>query len=199
MGHHALVFGASGILGWAVVNEILNDYPEEGVYSKVTALTNRPLTLEDALWPKPDGQTPELNIVSGIDLTKGTMEDVKAVLKDRVPDIDTVTQVHYFGTNELTYVAIQIECSPLMRAAVAYSMHPDFPTESEINLGMLKRGFGAVESLAPNLEFVIFPTGTKVRWSCIVVFSSGADFGIGIWRPSWRQGAFQGSFRGVHG
>jgi hypothetical protein len=54
-----------------------------------------------------------------------------------------------------------------MRAAVAYSMHPDFPTESDTNLGMLKRGFGAVESLAPNLEFVIFPTGTKVycSWS----------------------------------
>ena len=49
-----------------------------------------------------------------------------------------------------------------MRAAIAYAFHPDFPTESEINLGMLKRGFGAAESLAPKLEFVIFPTGTKV-------------------------------------
>lgn len=45
---------------------------------------------------------------------------------------------------------------------VAYLFNPDFPTESEINLGMLRRGFPAVESLAPNIEFVIFPTGTKV-------------------------------------
>lgn len=97
MGHHALVFGASGILGWAIVNEILNNYPEKGTYSKVTALTNRPLTREDAIWPEADGQRPELNLVSGIDLTKGTADDVKAVLKEKVPDIETVTQVHYFG------------------------------------------------------------------------------------------------------
>jgi hypothetical protein len=109
MGHHALVFGASGILGWAIVNEILNNYPEEGVYSKVTALTNRPLTLEDGLWPRPDGHRPELNIVPGIDLTKGTMEEVRVVLQDRVPDIDSVTQVHYFGKRQLRS---QIECSP---------------------------------------------------------------------------------------
>ena len=103
MGHHALVFGASGILGWAIVNEILNNYPEKGVYSKVTALTKRPLTLEDALWPKPDGQKPELNIVSGIDLTKGTVEEVRDVLQDQVPDIGTVTQVHYFGKRKRSY------------------------------------------------------------------------------------------------
>ena len=109
MGHHALVFGASGILGWAIVNEILNNYPEKGVYSKVTALTNRPLAIEDALWPNPDGHRPELNIVSGIDLTKGTVEEVRAVLQARVPDIDSVTQVHYFGKRPLSP---QIECSP---------------------------------------------------------------------------------------
>ena len=104
MGHHALVFGASGILGWAIVNEILNNYPEKGTYSKVTALTNRPLTREDAIWPMADGQRPELNIVSGIDLTKGTVEDVRDVLKERVPDIDTVTQVHYFGKGGSSFV-----------------------------------------------------------------------------------------------
>lgn len=102
MGHHALVFGASGILGWAIVNEILNNYPEKGTYSKVTALTNRPLTREEALWPTPGGDRPELSIVSGIDLTQGTMEDVKDRLKDRVPDVDTVTQVHYFGEIEIS-------------------------------------------------------------------------------------------------
>jgi hypothetical protein len=45
----------------------------------------------------------------------------------------------------------------------AYLYHPDFPIESEINLGMMQRGFGAVESLAQNLTYVIFPTGIKVR------------------------------------
>ena len=42
--NHALVFGASGISGWAIVNQILSDYPAKGVFSAVTALTNRPLT-----------------------------------------------------------------------------------------------------------------------------------------------------------
>lgn len=102
MGHHALVFGASGILGWAIVNEILNNYPKKGTYSKVTALTNRPLAREEALWPIPGGERPELNIVSGIDLTQGTMEDVRDKLQERVPDIDSVTQVHYFGKIEMT-------------------------------------------------------------------------------------------------
>jgi hypothetical protein len=108
MGHHALVFGASGILGWAIVNEILNNYPDNGVYSKVTALTNRPLTREEAIWPAPGGRRPELNVVSGIDLTQGTMEEVREKLKERVPDIGTVTQVHYFGKNTVSF---EIECS----------------------------------------------------------------------------------------
>lgn len=97
MGHHALVFGASGILGWAIVNEILNNYPAKGTYTKVTALTNRPLTREEALWPPPGGERPELNLVCGIDLTQGTREEVGAKLAALVPDIPSVTQVHYFG------------------------------------------------------------------------------------------------------
>ncbi|KAK6202226.1 hypothetical protein LQW54_008938 [Pestalotiopsis sp. IQ-011] len=117
--HHALVFGASGILGWSVVDQILKNYPEEGVFRKVTALSNRPLSAENAFWPVAEPGTPALQIVDGIDLTSGT--------------------IYYF----------------------AYMFHPDFPTETQINLGMLQRGFVAAESLAPNLQYVIVPTGTK--------------------------------------
>ncbi|KAI0013577.1 hypothetical protein F4779DRAFT_342965 [Xylariaceae sp. FL0662B] len=139
MGHHALVFGASGILGWAVVNQILENYPKQGVFSKVTALANRPLTRETAFWPSPGPDVPALHLVDGIDLTKGTPDDLKEVFKQRIPDVETVTHVYYF----------------------AYAQNHDFRTESDINLGMLKRGFGAVETLAPNLEYVILPTGSK--------------------------------------
>ena len=97
MGHHALIFGASGILGWAIVNEVLNNYPKTGTYAEVTALTNRPLTRDDALWPEADGEGPELSIVSGIDLTKGTPDEVKQTLKQYVPNIASVTHVFYFG------------------------------------------------------------------------------------------------------
>jgi len=99
MAHHALVFGASGILGWAIVNEILSNYPNQGTYSKITALTNRSLSREDALWPAAAPGMPELDIVSGIDLTKGTVEEVKEVMMERVPSIGTVTHVFYFGKN----------------------------------------------------------------------------------------------------
>jgi nucleoside-diphosphate-sugar epimerase len=97
MAHHALVFGASGILGWAIVNEILNNYPNPDTYSKVTALTNRPLTREASLWPGHSPGMPELDIVSGIDLTKGSIEEVGETLKERVPGIETVMHVFYFG------------------------------------------------------------------------------------------------------
>lgn len=97
-GHHALVFGSSGILGWAVVNEILNNYPDKGAYRKVTALTNRPLSLKDSLWePRPENGGAELSIVDGIDLTKGTVEEHIETLRKLVPDINGVTHVYWFG------------------------------------------------------------------------------------------------------
>lgn len=129
MGHqeHALVFGASGILGWAVVNEILDNYPAKGTYSKVTALTNRPLSKEDSLWPDNDGKRPELSIVTGIDLTKGSLEDVKTTLQQRVPDIDSVTHVYYFGTSSIReschvrlLIVIVIKCSIFVSSRLPY-------------------------------------------------------------------------------
>ncbi|KAH7040355.1 uncharacterized protein B0I36DRAFT_9048 [Microdochium trichocladiopsis] len=139
-GHHALVFGASGILGWAVVDQILKNYPEKGSYKKVTALSNRPLTLEDSLWaPQPKNGGAELSIVEGVDLTQGTVEDHTNILRRLVPDIESVTHVYWF----------------------AYKFDPDFPTENQINVDMLKRGLGAAVALAPRLQYVILPTGTK--------------------------------------
>lgn len=99
MGHHALVFGASGILGWSVVDQIVKNYPAAGVFSKVTALSNRPLSNENSFWPETGPNTPELRIVDGIDLTKGTVDDMKEVLRERVPDIQDVTHIYYFGTS----------------------------------------------------------------------------------------------------
>lgn len=87
--NHALVYGASGITGWAIVNAILNGYPSQGTFTKVSALVNRPLTREMALWP----DDPRLQIVSGIDLLKGSQEELEKTIKEKVPDVDTVTQV----------------------------------------------------------------------------------------------------------
>lgn len=90
---YALVFGASGVTGWALVNEILNDYPQKGIFGGVIALTNRPLTLEQSRWPKDD----RLSIVSGIDLLKGSQEDVEKTMKDKIPNLDKVTDHLFFG------------------------------------------------------------------------------------------------------
>jgi hypothetical protein len=92
-GKSALIFGASGVTGWSFVNEILNNYPEKGIWDKVHALTNRPLGQKDSHWPN----DPRLNIVSGIDLLKGSQQDLEKELKTKVQGIDEVTHVYYLG------------------------------------------------------------------------------------------------------
>lgn len=94
---HALVVGSSGILGWAVVDQILKNYPHPGAFSKVTALTNRSLSLDDSQWPAASQNIPRLTIVSGIDFTTGTTESIKQHLRKEIPDIHTVTQVFWYG------------------------------------------------------------------------------------------------------
>jgi hypothetical protein len=98
MGRHALVYGASGISGWAVVNAILDGYPSKNAFSKVTAMVNRPLTREMASWP----DDPRLQIVSGIDLVQGSQEELEQQIKDNVKDVDTVTQVYFYCKTQTT-------------------------------------------------------------------------------------------------
>ena len=96
LGNHALVFGATGIQGWAVVNQILNGYPSEDAFDKVTALTNRPIT-EKMLWP----ESKKLQVVSGINLLtdKGQNGLVKE-MEEKIPDVKSVTHMFFFGTRE---------------------------------------------------------------------------------------------------
>jgi hypothetical protein len=92
-GKTAVVYGASGVSGWSFVNEILNDYPQAGVWDEVYALTNRPLTQEASCWPLDS----RLNIVSGVDLLKGSQEDLETELKEKIRNVDKVTHVYYLG------------------------------------------------------------------------------------------------------
>lgn len=95
---HALVFGATGLIGWGVVNELLSGYPEHGLFDRVTAVTNRSLTLEDAHWLDVSSDAPELQICSGIDLLNGTGDRLAATLETAVRGIQGVTHVFYFGS-----------------------------------------------------------------------------------------------------
>lgn len=96
-GAHALVFGASGLAGWGVVDQLMENYPTEGSFSKVTALVHRPLTITESYWPSPSASRPALELVSNINLTEGTVEEFTALLKEKVKDIANVTHVFYFG------------------------------------------------------------------------------------------------------
>jgi uncharacterized protein YbjT (DUF2867 family) len=97
MAKSALIFGASGVSGWAFVNEILNDYPKKNIWGKVNALTNRPLKQTDSFWP----DDPRLNLVSGIDLLEGSQEDLESALS-RIEAIKQVTHVYYLGKKSLS-------------------------------------------------------------------------------------------------
>jgi hypothetical protein len=86
----ALVFGASGITGWAIAKEALH-YPTKTTFDQVIALTNRPLTKTEALLPD-DGR---LQVYSGINLRAG-FDTVEAGLKE-IPGIEGVTHVYFSG------------------------------------------------------------------------------------------------------
>jgi hypothetical protein len=94
---HALVFGASGISGNALCNELL-EYPNKNTFSKVTGLTNRPLSIKDAQLP----EDPRLRLISGIDLIRD-VETVKRELETKVDDIHEVTHLFFMGIKESDY------------------------------------------------------------------------------------------------
>jgi hypothetical protein len=91
---HALVFGASGISGNALCNELL-EYPNKNTFDKVTGLTNRPLSIKDAQLP----EDPRLRLISGIDLTRD-VDTVKRELETKVDDIHEVTHVFFMGIKQ---------------------------------------------------------------------------------------------------
>jgi hypothetical protein len=92
---HALILGASGISGWALLNQA-RLYPSPDTFHRITGTTNRPLSLEKAQIP-PD---PRVRLVSGIDFTK-SVEEVRETLREKIPDVDTVTHVFFTGMHAL--------------------------------------------------------------------------------------------------
>lgn len=87
----ALVFGASGISGWAVTKNLLS-YPSATAFSRVIALTHRPRTVEDSGLPL----DPRLELYSGVDL-RANLDYVKQQLTSKIPNLDQVTHVYYLG------------------------------------------------------------------------------------------------------
>lgn len=88
---HALIFGASGISGWSILNQARN-YPSSSTFSRITGLTNRPFSLEQAQLPEDE----RIQIVPGIDLTK-SVDEVAHLLKQKVPNVESVSHVFFTG------------------------------------------------------------------------------------------------------
>lgn len=88
----ALVFGASGISGWAVTKNLLS-YPTSTTFSRVIALTNRPLDLSERNLPEDDTR---LQFYHGVNL-RGQREEVVKQMKAVIPDVGEVTHVYYLG------------------------------------------------------------------------------------------------------
>ncbi|KAB8349430.1 hypothetical protein FH972_023457 [Carpinus fangiana] len=130
---HALIFGASGVSGWAVTNAAL-DYPSKDAFAQVTALTNRPLSIEEASLPN----DPRLNLVSGIDLT-GTPQSVAEGLRSKVKNVDSISHVFF----------------------MAYIEKPDYDSLRIVNTDIFQTALTAIEQVAPSLKAVILQTGGK--------------------------------------
>ncbi|CAN9365462.1 unnamed protein product [Alternaria alternata] len=99
-------------------------------------MVNRPLTREMALWP----DDPRLQIVSGVDLVKGTQEELEEQIKEKVKDVETVTQVYFYS----------------------YKQIDDPDSECKTNEAMLERAVTAIDHLSSKLSYVLLPTGTKI-------------------------------------
>ncbi|KAJ6005161.1 hypothetical protein N7451_003105 [Penicillium sp. IBT 35674x] len=136
MGKSAIVFGASGIQGWAFVNTLLSDYPSKGVFDHVTAVTSRELPQERTLRPDTDVR---LSVITGINLLDDSLHSVVEELKDAAGHIENITHVYY----------------------CAYKWSPDAVEEKRRNELMLRQCVLAMETLSANLEFIVLPTGTK--------------------------------------
>ncbi|KAL2009913.1 hypothetical protein VTN00DRAFT_5720 [Thermoascus crustaceus] len=132
-GKHCLIFGASGISGWALLNAAVN-YPTPTTFRRITGLCNRPLTKEAAQLPA----DPRINLVPGIDLT-GSAESVVQALREKVEDVETVTTVYF----------------------CAYIQTGDFQSLRKVNTELLRVSITAINEVAPNLEAVILQTGGK--------------------------------------
>jgi nucleoside-diphosphate-sugar epimerase len=175
--NHAIIFGASGVIGWALVNQLLGPYPDAGAFSKVTAITNRPLNLSETCWPESNSQRPDLQLVSGVDLRQGDGTTLADTLKRTVKDVESVTHIYYLGMSPLKYHEVQ-NSSPEVFTAV-----DDISEEVATNRKMFKNVIDAHSLISPKLKFVTFPGGTRVSIQAIHINRMLMKQGYGTYAP----------------
>lgn len=128
----ALVFGASGVTGHALLKALLAHSAPS--FTRIIGLTNRPLSSEIAQLPK-DGR---LELYSGCNL----LDREKSLLQlQHIPGIQGVSHVYY---------------------AAYGGHGNDFKELRRVNEEMLTNAVGGVEVCCPGLRFVTLNTGGKV-------------------------------------
>jgi hypothetical protein len=133
----ALVFGASGITGWAITNSALS-YPTSSTFSRVVGLTSRPLSLEDSGFPRDS----RLKLYSGLDLSQDA-ESISTYLKS-IGNISDITHVYFAAYVHRGWA------------------EEDSELRTKENVDFIINAVAAVEQMCPKLRFWTFPTGGKV-------------------------------------
>lgn len=149
----ALVFGASGITGWAITNEALS-YPTPTTFNRIVGLTSRSLSLKDSGFPA----DPRLTLYSALDLSQDA-NTITDYLK-KVEKIDQITHVYFAGS----YSYPSFESTLIQRAAYVHRGWGDEGSSQQVkeNVDFIINAVLAVEAVCPNLQFWTFPTGGKV-------------------------------------
>ncbi|KAL4767076.1 hypothetical protein BDW60DRAFT_220823 [Aspergillus nidulans var. acristatus] len=147
----ALIFGASGISGWAVTKWAL-EYPSTTTFSRVIGLTNKPLSLKDSGLPKDS----RLELYNGLNL-RGCFNEVLGQLQEKVPNLEDITHVYYLAYSNAT----------------AYSL--DVMAIRDINVRMTYNAVHAVDQLCKNLKFFVLQTGTNSYGVAVFRFQEHID------------------------
>ncbi|RDA85264.1 hypothetical protein CP532_2322 [Ophiocordyceps camponoti-leonardi (nom. inval.)] len=160
---HALVFGATGLLGWGVLEQLLSGYPGAETFATVTAVLRRRTTAGELGL---DPVSEKLRLVDGVDLLAG---DVGGVLRERVHGVERTTHVFYFG-----------ELSGIVFAPLASG---EEDREVEVNADMMRRVVAALNLVAPRLRSFVYGGGTKQYG----IYAPG-----GTWSPPLKESLAEG-------
>lgn len=140
----ALVFGASGITGWAILNEAVS-YPSRDTFSRIIGLTNQPTSSNELYLPTDE----RIILASGVNL----MSDVDIVAEQlkKIAGIENVTDV-FFSAYVQPPGTSDIE---------------GWEKLLEANVKILETAVRAVELVSNKLRFWSLQTGGKVPTSLI--------------------------------
>ncbi len=155
--HQALVFGASGISGWAITRAAVlsqGDY----AFKKVIGLTSRPLSIKESALP----EDAKLELHGGLDLTQ-QLDDVTRFLSE-IEALETrptfTLQVFFSCYDQCSTDSTDFRGQAYIHGAFGAT---DSEARTKINVTILRNAVLAVERLAPNLQFWTLQSGAKVE------------------------------------